>query len=126
MFFFLSLACMKRFSELYSLRQQSQIDTPGRGYRAEDLIQVSSFGSASGYLAVLVLALYVSSPEVAVLYSSPTVLWMVCPVLLYWITRIWFLAQRGQMHEDPVVFAIKDKTSYLTGVLCLLFILLAI
>jgi len=126
MFFFLSLACIKRFSELYLLKQQERLDTPGRGYRAEDLGQVSSFGSASGYLAVLILALYVSSPEVAQLYSNPTVLWLVCPVLLYWITRIWFLAQRGAVHEDPVVFAIKDKISYLTGLLCLLFILLAI
>ena len=112
MFIFFSLACVKRFSELLVLQQRKEHRTWGRGYAVSDMEQVASFGTASGYIAVLVLALYVSGKEVAELYASPTVIWMACPLLLYWISRIWLLARRGFVHDDPLVFALRDKVTY--------------
>jgi 4-hydroxybenzoate polyprenyltransferase len=119
MFIFLSLALVKRFLELDTARQQKQTDIKGRGYQAADLAMVSTLGVTSGYLAVLVLALYVNSTEVRALYRHPTLLLFICPLMLYWISRAWMLAHRGQMHEDPVVFALRDRVSYLIGFLIL-------
>ena len=113
--FFFSLALVKRFSELDALRHDADGTTPTRGYYASDREQVASSGSASGYIAVLVLALYINSDAVVPLYRQPTVLWLICPLLLYWISRVWLLAHRGQMHEDPVVFALRDRVSYAIG-----------
>lgn len=112
MFIFFSLACVKRFSELLVLQQRKEHRTWGRGYAVSDMEQVASFGTASGYIAVLVLALYVSGKEVVSLYANPTVIWMACPLLLYWISRIWLLARRGLVHDDPLVFALQDKVTY--------------
>jgi 4-hydroxybenzoate polyprenyltransferase len=125
MFIFLSLALIKRFQELQVARQLNQADIKGRGYAPGDLEVVAMFGGASGYLAVLVLALYVNSPEVRILYQNPTALLLVCPLLLYWISRMWLVAHRGQMHEDPILFALKDKVSYLVGGLTLVVLWLA-
>jgi 4-hydroxybenzoate polyprenyltransferase len=123
MFLFFSLACVKRFSELLVLQQRKEMRTWGRGYSVGDLEQVSSFGTASGYIAVLVLALYVSSKEVMELYASPSIIWMACPLLLYWISRIWLLARRGLVHDDPLVFALQDKVTYAVAVIgCIIFI----
>ena len=72
-------------------------------------------GAASGYLSVLVFALYVTSPQVTILYRSPAMLWFACPLLLYWISRVWFLAHRGELDEDPLLFALHDPASYATG-----------
>ena len=126
MFFFLSLACVKRFSELFVLRQSNKHEAKGRGYVASDLEQIAQFGSASGYLSILVLALYVSSKEVANLYAHPGVLWLGCPLLLYWISRVWLIAHRGKLHDDPIVFAIRDRVSYAVGILALMLMLLAL
>lgn len=112
MFIFFSLACVKRFSELLTLQQRKEHRTWGRGYAVSDMEQVASFGTASGYIAVLVLALYVSGKEVAELYRNPSVIWMACPLLLYWVSRIWLLARRGLVHDDPLVFALQDKVTY--------------
>ena len=117
MFFFLSLALLKRFSELQILRSMDEEMTMGRGYLTRDLEQIASFGAASGYIAVLVLALYVNSREVLVLYSQPGVLWLLCPLFLYWISRLWLLAHRGQIFDDPILFAVKDKASYIVAIL---------
>lgn len=119
MFIFLSLALVKRFTELKALRQQNLQDSKGRGYTASDLELVATLGIVSGFLAVLVLALYVNSPEVQVLYNYPIALLLLCPLLLYWISRVWLVAHRGQMHDDPIVFALKDGVSYLIGALIL-------
>jgi 4-hydroxybenzoate polyprenyltransferase/phosphoserine phosphatase len=119
MFIFLSLALVKRCVELSGVRQQKGSHVRGRGYGPEDLELVATLGTVSGYLAVLVLALYVNSPEVRVLYRYPTALLLVCPLLLYWISRVWLLAHRGQMHDDPIVFALKDRVSYIVGALTL-------
>jgi hypothetical protein len=115
MFIFFSLACVKRFSELLALQQRKEHRTWGRGYAVSDMEQVASFGTASGYIAVLVLALYVSGKEVVELYASPAVIWMACPLLLYWISRIWLLARRGLVHDDPLVFALRDKVTYVVA-----------
>ena len=85
-----------------------------------DIEQVASFGSSSGYISVLVLALYVSSHEVVQLYRNPEVIWLACPLLLYWISRIWLLARRGLVHDDPLVFAMQDSVTYVVGFLGLL------
>jgi len=117
MFVFFSLACVKRFSELLVVQKRQEHQSWGRGYSVGDIEQVASFGTASGYIAVLVLALYVSSHEVAELYASPSVIWMACPLLLYWISRIWLLARRGLVHDDPLVFALQDKVTYAVAML---------
>jgi len=117
MFLFLSLACVKRFSELLVLQQRNEKKTWGRGYWVGDLEQIAAFGAASGYISVLVLALYVSSHEIARLYSNPALVWLACPLLLYWISRIWLLARRGIVHDDPLVFALRDKVTYIVAAL---------
>lgn len=118
MFLFLSLALVKRLSELRRLRLSQQAAAPRRGYRAEDYEQLGSLGVASGWLSVLVLALYITSREVTVLYRHPERLWLLCPLMLYWLGRVWLLAHRGEVDEDPLVFALKDKVSYGVGLLC--------
>ena len=113
MFLFLSLAMIKRYTELRLLLQSGDSRAAGRGYAVDDLALVQSLGAASGYLAVLVLALYINSTASEALYRHPVVLWMLCPLLLYWISRAWLIAHRGDMHDDPVVFAVSDRTSLL-------------
>ena len=116
MFTFLSLALLKRFSELRLIIQTNKDSVMGRGYGASDLAYVANVGLICGCMAVLVLALYISSKEVTVLYEQPNLLWLICPMVLYWITRAWLLANRGELHEDPLLFALKDRTSYMIAV----------
>lgn len=113
MFLFLSLAMIKRHTELDALLKQGDSRSSGRGYSVDDLPLVQSLGGASGFLAVLVLALYINSTASELLYRRPHLLWLLCPLLLYWISRAWLIAHRGNMHDDPVVFAITDRTSRL-------------
>jgi 4-hydroxybenzoate polyprenyltransferase len=124
-FFFFCLAMVKRFSELRTLSAVDNKPSAGRRYRRSDLDAIASFGSASGLISVLVLVLYIMSPEVRILYRHPAVLLMLCPLFLYWITRVWFKAQRGEVPEDPVVFALTDRTSYIAGVLAVLVLYVA-
>lgn len=126
MFFFLSLALVKRFSELLTIEDKENGKASGRGYLASDLEMLASMGTASGYLAALVLALYINNEDVIKLYSNPGALWLICPLILYWTSRVWLLAHRGKMHEDPIVFAITDKTSYFIGALSSLIVYLAV
>ena len=125
LFFFLSLAYVKRYTELDMLRGRGADTVANRGYTVPDLELVRSVGPASGYLSVLVLALYTSSDAVRALYPSPHFLWFLGPVLLYWITRVWLLAHRGEMHDDPIVFAVKDRTSYIVAGVAVLIALAA-
>lgn len=115
-FFFLSLAFVKRFSELYSLRERGEVASSGRGYHVDDLEQLRALGTGSAYAAVVVMTLYISNPETHQLYHHPIRLWLVVPALLLWLSNIWMLTSRGEMHDDPVVFAITDKRSLLLGV----------
>jgi len=119
MFFFLSLAFVKRYVELRSWSEQGReaerLDR--RGYLVGDLPIVETMGLTSAYVSVLVLCLYVSSDAVSRLYRLPEALWLISLILLYWITRIWFLARRGQLPDDPVLFATRDRTSLVAGAL---------
>jgi len=114
LFFFLSLALVKRYTELRVLKDEHRSAISARGYIPADLPLLGSLGTSSGFLCVLVLALYVNSPQVIPLYRSPAVLWFLCPLILYWISRIWLMAYRGTMNDDPVLFAVRDRVSYLT------------
>ena len=116
-FFFLSLAFVKRFSELESLRERGGTVSNGRGYFVSDLEQLRALGTGAAYAAVVVMTLYINNAETNVLYRHPVRLWLVVPVLLLWLSQVWMLASRGDMHDDPVVFAITDKRSLLLGVL---------
>ena len=126
MFFFLSLAMVKRYSELYNLRQRDEDTIRGRGYQASDIEFVATLGGASGYIGVLIIVLYIHDPLIAAKYANPFWLWAIFPAMLYWISRIWLIAHRGEMNEDPVLYAIHDVPSYLVGVVCLLGFWLAI
>ncbi len=114
-FVFLALAVAKRQSELQALRPADPAAAGGRAYRAEDLAVLAALGAASSFAAVLVLTLYVSSPAVSERYARPDFLWLVCLLLLYWLGRTMLLANRGRVGDDPVVFALRDRTSWLVG-----------
>jgi 4-hydroxybenzoate polyprenyltransferase len=120
LFFFLSLAIVKRYGELHNLRQSGAIPMNGRGYRVGDIEQLRSFGTASGYASVVVFSLYVNNPEITKLYRHPHFLLLLAPLLIYWISRIWLLAHRGELDEDPVVFALTDRWSPLFALIALL------
>jgi 4-hydroxybenzoate polyprenyltransferase len=118
-FLFFSLALVKRYIELDGLRRQGKLKAAGRGYRVDDLQVLLSLGAASGNVCVLVLALYINSPAISALYRHPQVIWFLCILMFYWICRIWFKAHRGEVHDDPVLFALKDRTSLLIALLAL-------
>jgi 4-hydroxybenzoate polyprenyltransferase len=124
-FIFLSLAMVKRYAELYAMREQGKLSAHGRGYQVEDLHLLQSMGSASGYISILVLALYVNSPDIALLYKHAKLAWMLVPIMLYWISRVWMQTYRGQMDDDPLVFALKDRISLITGASAALVLVLA-
>jgi len=116
-FVFLSLALAKRYSEMYTLHKLGRVQAHGRGYMTDDMPILQTMGVASGYLAVLVMALYINSSEIHNLYVRPYALWAICPLLMFWISRIWVTTHRGQMHDDPVVFALRDGVSLVIGAL---------
>jgi 4-hydroxybenzoate polyprenyltransferase len=115
-FFFLSLAFVKRFAELESLRLRDKAPTNGRGYLLNDIEQLRAFGTSAAYASVVVLLVYISNLK-EVLYHNPGRLWLLLPALLLWLSQLWLLAARGELNEDPVVYAITDKRSLLLGVL---------
>jgi len=125
MFLFLSLAYLKRYAELETLRRDGGAWAAGRGYGVRDLELVRELGIPAGYGAVLVLALYINSPQVGVLYNHPKLIWLICPLLLYWIARTWTIAHQGLTHDDPLVFAIADRGSQVILVVCALILWLA-
>jgi 4-hydroxybenzoate polyprenyltransferase len=116
MFLFLSLAFLKRYAELSELKGATEA-LERRGYLRSDREWLGSMGGASGYLAVLVLALYINSEQVMALYRMPLLLWLICPLLLYWISRMWLLAHRGRIDQDPIVATVRDPVSYVIGAL---------
>ena len=125
-FFFLSLAFVKRFAELENLRERGGITAGGRGYHITDIEQLRSFGTASGYASVVVLTLYISNLDAAQLYHHTRRLWLLVPVLLLWISRLWLQASRGHLNEDPVVYAITDRRSLLLGLVVIAIVLSAL
>ena len=131
LFFFLNLALVKRFTEMVSLRHQNgseggQVKAAGRGYCADDAPLLRGLGIAAGYISVLILALYLDSDQVKRLYRAPSMLWGMVPLFVYWISRNWLLASREKMHDDPIVFALKDSASYLVAVSLAIFLFLAL
>ena len=125
-FLFLSLAMVKRFSEIEILRERGTAAIHGRGYLVADMEQIRSFGTASAYAAVVVFMLYIARPDVTELYRHATRLWLIVPLLIYWLNRVWLLASRGELDDDPVVFAIGDKMSLAVGAAVAVVALLAI
>lgn len=115
MFFFLSLAFAKRYVELLPLAVGGKIKN--RAYYKADLQMIASMGPASGYLAALVFSLYVESGSHQGAYREPVLLWLAVPVLLYWVSRVWILTGRGEMQDDPVKFALKDRLSLVCAAL---------
>jgi 4-hydroxybenzoate polyprenyltransferase len=114
-FLFLSLAFVKRYAELQVQLLNGKQKVHGRGYYTSDAPLVQMLGIASGYAAVLVLALYLNSEAVVKLYRTPEFVWGAVPVMLFWISWMWMRAHRGEMHDDPLVFAVKDKASLAAG-----------
>ncbi len=117
MFLFLSLAVVKRYSEMLVTLSQDKQYAAGRGYSVEDLPVLLSLGVSTGIAAIVVLALYINDPSTSRLYPTTIWLWPVPPLMLYWVSRVWMKAHRGEMHDDPVVFAMRDWQSLLTVVL---------
>lgn len=124
-FTFLSLAFSKRCSELVRLKKADATGAPGRAYLTRDHLTVQTCGVTSAYMAAIVLALYLQSDTVRRFYASPAWLWLLVPLFLYWISRIWVLVNRDAMHEDPVLFATRDRITYLTVLMSAAVLLLA-
>lgn len=112
LFFFLSMAFVKRYSEVARIRAQGEAHAAGRGYLSGDLELLRILGPASGYLSVLVLALYINGQKAVILYQRPVLLWLLGPLLIYWLTRVWILAHRGELADDPIAFSARDPVSY--------------
>lgn len=112
-FIFFSLAIVKRVSELLNVQAENDDVVICRGYWTSDIPVLTSLGTASALMSVLVLALYINNPDIMELYASPRYLWLVCPVMALWLGRVWLITGRGQMHDDPVVFALRDRISWL-------------
>lgn len=123
-FLFLSLAFVKRFAELQVQLLHGKHGSTGRGYFSDDAPLIQTLGVVSGFLSSLVLALYLNSQKVVELYSSPEWIWGCVPILIFWISWVWLQAHRGEMHDDPLVFALKDKTSLISGTFFTIFLIL--
>lgn len=114
LFLFLALAIIKRYTELQRMIFLQRAAPSSRGYQLEDLPILGALGAASSFCSVVILSLYINSPAVIPLYKTPELLWLACPMLVYWLSRLLMIAHRGHMHDDPIVFALKDKVSLLT------------
>jgi 4-hydroxybenzoate polyprenyltransferase len=124
-FLFLSLAFAKRYAELARLADEAKPAATGRGYALSDLDFIRNVGPTSGYLAVLVFALYVNSDAMRQFYNNRWALWLICPLMLYWISRMWIMAMRRKLAEDPLVFALRDPVSLLVGLLSVALLIVA-
>ncbi len=124
-FLFLSLAMVKRFSELQNIRARGNTLSNGRGYLIADIEQLRSFGTSSAYASVVVFAFYIYGAGTAGLYKHPSRMWLMTPLLILWLSRVWLLASRGELDEDPVIFAVTDRMSLLIGAAVVLIAILA-
>ena len=120
LFLFFSLGLVKRQTELQRLSQTGGSSIPGRGWIVADTPLVRTLGVGAGLMAVLILALYIDSEQAQSLYAQPEWLWVACPLLLFWVSHVWRVTERGEMHDDPVVFALRDRVSVALGVLMLM------
>lgn len=111
MFLFISLALIKRYAELTTIRNKSGKVGNARGYLSGDRELLAAMGSASGFLSVLVLILYISNGPAHLIYGRHHILWLVCPFLFFWLGYLWLVAHRGAMHHDPLVFSLRDRIS---------------
>jgi len=125
-FLFFSLALVKRYAELVMMRKPDGANATERSYEPSDGELLSAMGIASGYLAVLVLALYINTDTAQAFYSRYQLIWFECPLLFYWISHVWLIAHRGKMPDDPVVFAVSDRTSRILALLMLAVTLVAL
>lgn len=117
LFLFTSLAFVKRFTELLDAEHRRVDIAHGRGYVVSDLQMIRSLGPAIGFIGILVFVQYINSDDVTKLYTHPLALWLAVPPLMYWLARMWFIANRRQMHDDPIVFAVRDAVSYAVAAL---------
>jgi 4-hydroxybenzoate polyprenyltransferase len=125
-FIFFSLAIIKRYSDLSLEVANKQDSLPGRAYRGGDMPPLLCIGIGSSVASILVLALYVNSPEIATMYNDPRYIWFICPLITYWVMRVWIKAHRDENLGDPVLFALKDRSSYIVLTLILILMYLAI
>jgi 4-hydroxybenzoate polyprenyltransferase len=124
-FIFLSLALVKRYAELAVQALEGKSVAHGRGYLTSDASLLQTLGVSSGYISVLVIALYLQSKDVAPLYEQPIAIWFMLPIHLFWVSWVWLKAARGEMHDDPIVFAVKDKASLIVATLTIIVIVFA-
>lgn len=124
-FLFLSLAFVKRYTELALASDNEVQHLRSRNYRIEDMPMIATFGAVSGYLAVLLFAVYLNTDLARAQYAQPRLLWLVGFILLYWITRIWFIAVRRELSDDPVTFALRDRISWVAGMAAVVVTILA-
>ena len=117
-FLFLSLALLKRHSELFNLHSKGEIATNGRGYTTADKAPVAIMGVNSGFMSVLIVILYFNSPNVLTLYRHPMYLIGIVPLLVFWLGRLWTLSFRGQVNEDPLLYVSKDPVSIVIILVC--------
>jgi len=124
-FLFSSLGMIKRYAELHNLKEQNKLAARGRGYRVEDMAPVRIIGISLGYMSVFIMGLYVNSPVITQYYSNTKVIWLLFPLLTYWLGRLWILANRGEVNEDPLIFTVKDRTSLLVAAMAAAILVLA-
>ncbi|HEU4709686.1 MAG TPA: hypothetical protein VFS17_10270, partial [Methylophilaceae bacterium] len=117
---------LKRYAELDDKQRAGATTAAGRGYFTDDISILRSFGTSAGYLAVIIFAIYLSSPSISQLYSHRSALWGIFALMLFWVSWMWMSAFKGKMHDDPIVFALKDKTSLIAIVSTVLCMLIAI
>ncbi len=118
MFLFFGLALVKRFTELSNLKIQGKTSIDGRAYESSNLKMLSIVGGCSSLAAVFVFTVYINAPDTTQLYSAPAMLWLICPLLLFLLGRIWFFAHAGELEEDPILFAITDRMSQVATIMC--------
>jgi 4-hydroxybenzoate polyprenyltransferase len=122
-FFFLSLALVKRVSELLTLKNSNKLSIEGRGYHINDILLLTIKGVVAGFISIVIMALYINSNVAIQSYQNPQIIWFVIPILLYWVSFIWLITVRDEMNEDPVYFAITNKQSWLIFI-CVIFLIL--
>lgn len=124
-FLFLSLATVKRVSELMDLKRRDMRTPDRRGYEADDIAILQAMGVGATFVSAMVLALFIQSDSVAARYTHPELLWVIVPLALFWQCRLWLSTARGYMHDDPIVYAARDWVSWLTAATALVVFILA-